>query len=349
MRAYRLVEWQRPPVLADVPISDPGPGEVLVRVGGASLCHSDVHLLDIPQGALPFDVPFTIGHENAGWVHTCGPGVTTLDPGDPVLVYGPWGCGSCRPCRYGSENFCENLRSIGTFGGGLGRDGGVAEFLLVPSARHLVPLPSLAPADAAPLADAGLTPYSAVRRVLDHLRPGSSTLVIGVGGLGHLAIQILAALTATKIVAADVSDLKIDLARSVGADHAVRSDAPDVAARVDEATQGRGVDAVFDFVGTDATMALAAAAVRPRGRVTVVGLGGGSLPFRFVAEPWARTFAASFATSYWGSIPELMELVDLAERGLVKAETERFTLDQAPAALEALQKGRLRGRAVVVP
>ena len=158
MLAYQLVEWQQPPELREVEVPEPGPGEVLVKVGGAGACHSDLHVMGWPAGALPYELPFTLGHENAGWIESVGAGVTGWEPGDAVAVYGPWGCGRCRSCRTTLETLCERGAEIGAAGGGLGRDGGMAEYMLVPDPRLLVPLGDLDPRDAAPLSDAALTP-----------------------------------------------------------------------------------------------------------------------------------------------------------------------------------------------
>ena len=344
MKAYQLVEWQQPPEFRDVPVPEPGPGEVLVKVGGAGACHSDLHLMEWPEGTFAFELPFTIGHENAGWVEALGPGVTGLDVGEAVAVYGPWGCGRCRACRLGRENYCERAAEIGALGGGLGRDGGMAEYLLVPSARLLLPLGDLDPKEAAPLSDAALTPYHAVKRNLERLVPGSACVVIGVGGLGHMAVQILRAVTATQIIAVDLDPAKLELARTVGADEVVPSDA-DAAATIRELTHGLGASAVLDFVGAEPTIQLGASVVRPEGEVTVVGLAGGTFPFRFGAMPWD----AALTVPYWGSTIELMEVLDLARAGKIRSHVEEFSLDDAPDVYERLREGKIDGRAVVVP
>ena len=150
MRAFQLVEWQQPPVLRDVPVPEPGPGEVLVKIGGAGACHSDLHVMEWPAGFLPYELPFTLGHENAGWIEALGPGVKGWEIGEAVAVYGPWGCGRCQPCRMSLETLCERSSQLGAAGGGLGRDGGMAEYMLVPDPRLLVPLGDLDPRDAAP-------------------------------------------------------------------------------------------------------------------------------------------------------------------------------------------------------
>lgn len=186
MQALRLTEWKHDPELQEVAEPDPGPGQVVVRIGGAGACHSDLHLAhDFDAGLLPWGPPFTIGHENAGWVDSVGAGVTGVEVGEPVLVYGPWGCGLCRRCRLGMENYCEHQAEIGAMGGGLGFDGGMAAKVLVPSSRLLIPLGDLDPVDAAPLSDAGLTPYHAIARSRHLLVPGSTVVVIGAGGVGR--------------------------------------------------------------------------------------------------------------------------------------------------------------------
>jgi len=346
MRALQITGWKQAPELREVPEPEAGPGQVVVRVGGAGACHSDLHLLhDFEEGMMPFELPFTLGHENAGWVHAIGAGVTGIEVGQPVAVYGAWGCGLCGRCRQGMENYCDNAAAMPAMGGGLGADGGMAEYLLVPSARLLVPLGDLEPVDAAPLTDAGLTPYHAIARSRHLLVPGSTAVVIGAGGgLGHLATQILAATSPAEVVAVDSSPEGLELAASVGAGHAVIS-GPDAATEIAEITRGRGADLVLDFVGVDATLALAAASSRTLGHVTLVGIGGGTHPFNFFSQP----YEVSFATTYWGSILELMELLALAEEGKVAAHIERVGLDEAAAAYDRLAAGEVHGRAVVVP
>ena len=210
MRALRLPAWKSEPELVDLPEPVPGPGQVVVRIGGAGACHSDLHLMhDFEAGVLPGGPPFTLGHENAGWVHSLGAGVRGLDPGQPVAVVGAWGCGTCRHCLDGLETYCErpDLAPVPGGGGGLGLDGGMAEYLLVPAARHLVPVPDgLDVVQAAPLTDAGLTPYHAVRRSAHKLGPTATAVVIGIGGLGHMAVQILRATSGARVVAVDTRD-----------------------------------------------------------------------------------------------------------------------------------------------
>src|SRR5215218_6460161 len=312
MQAIRLTAWERPAQLVEVPTPEPGPGEVLVRVAGAGLCHSDLHLMHWRAGALPYALPFTLGHEVAGTVAALGPGAEGVELGEPLLVYGPWGCGLCRACSVGAEHLCE--RPAVARGAGLGRDGGLAEYMVVPSTRLTVPLDGLDPVAAAPLADAGLTPYHAIRRALGMLRPGTSAIVIGVGGLGHVAVQLLKALGLTPQ----------ELRRAAG---------------------GRGAALVLDCVGTDETLTLAAGAVAPGGHVSLLGLAGGTFPMRFGGIP----LETSVIFSNWGTRSELAEIVELARDGAISIEIERISLGDVPAAYERLAAGVGRGRLVAVP
>jgi propanol-preferring alcohol dehydrogenase len=345
MQALRLTAWQQAATVLDVDDPRPGPGAVVVRIGGAGACHSDLHLMhDFPDGLLPFDPPFTLGHENAGWVESVGEGVIGLEIGQPVAVYGAWGCGRCSRCLQGKENYCEHRGEFTKEGCGLGFDGGMAPYLLVPDARYLVPLTDLDPVDAAPLTDAGLTPYHAIKRSIDQLVPGSTAVVIGAGGLGHLAVQILDAVSATRVVAVDQSPDALELAKSVGASHGVLP-GDSAAAEIRDITKGRGADLVLDFVGVDATMALAAAVSRPLSAITLVGIGMGSYPFSFFTIPYEVTLA----TTYWGSASELFEVIALGEAGKIRAEVQRYALADAPQAYADLAAGSVRGRAVIVP
>jgi propanol-preferring alcohol dehydrogenase len=345
MKAYQLVAWQQPPELRDVAVPEPGPGEVLIKVGGAGVCHTDLHIMDRPVHVDPLEKPpFTLGHENAGWVEALGVGVGGWQPGDAVAVYGPWGCGRCAACRQGREMLCERVAEVGSWGGGLGRDGGMAEYMLVPSARLLVPLSALDPRDAAPLTDAALTPYHAIKSGLPLLSPGTWALVIGIGGLGHMAVQLLTAVSAAQVIAVDVDESRLELARQIGADATVVA-GESAAAEVRALTGGLGATVVLDCVGSDQTMRLAATAARAGGAVQIIGLAGGTLSLAAGALP----FDCSLTMPYWGSVVELMEVIELAQAGKIRAHTERFALDHAAEAYARLRAGTLQGRAVITP
>jgi alcohol dehydrogenase, propanol-preferring len=348
VRALRLMDWKTEPELVDAPDPRPGPGEVVVKVGAAGACHSDLHLMhDFEAGAVPWNPPFTLGHENAGWVELVGDGVTGVAVGQPVAVYGPWGCGTCARCAVGIENYCENPMAapVAGGGGGLGLDGGMADLLLVPDQRLLVPLPEdLDPISAAPLTDAGLTPYHAIRRSRQKLTPDATIVIIGVGGLGHVGVQIARSLGAARIVAVDMKQRALDLALAVGADAALPSDDA-TADAIRDLTGGRGADVVVDFVGVAPTIELARSVARAMSDVTIVGIGGGEVPFSF----FSQGYEVNLATTYWGTRPELIELLTLAARGGVQVEHTVYSLDDAARAYRDLAAGEVTGRAVVVP
>jgi propanol-preferring alcohol dehydrogenase len=346
VRAVQLTHWQRPAEVRDVPRPHPGPGEVLLEVRAAGLCHSDLHLMHWPAGTLPYELPFTLGHEVAGTVAELGEGADGLglELGDPVLVYGPWGCGRCPRCARGEEHLCARRNGRPGGGCGLGRDGGLAEYLVLPSPRLAISIGDLDPVAAAPLADAALTPYHAIKRALPELRPGSVAVVIGVGGLGHVAVQLLRALSACRIVAVDRRDEALEMAAHAGADVTLQADGLE-ASHVRAAAGGRGAQLVLDMVGVDATLALAAGSVGAGGHVSIVGVGGGTFPMRFGAVP----VETPVIFTNWGTRSELAEVVELARSGAVAIEVERVPLDAVPDAYRRLEAGDVRGRVVAVP
>ena len=336
MKAAQLIEYGKPLEIREIPLPEPGVGEVLIRVGGSGACHSDLHVI---SGEIPVvnEFPWTLGHENAGWVEALGVGATGVEVGTPVAIYGGWGCGVCRLCLSGNEQICDISRW-----GGVGRPGGFAEYFVVPAVRHLIPLTGLEPAAAAPLTDAALTPYHAVSLAVPRLVAGTTALVIGVGGLGHFGVQFLRELTAARIVAVDKSEAKRDLALQLGADLAL-DPSEDVAAAVRRG--GEGAACVFDFVGSDGTLALSAASVGRQGIVVLVGIAGGSVPFSFLGMP-----SESLITStLWGTRNELSEVLALASDGRLTFHTELHPLEDINEVFHRLASGDVLGRAVFVP
>ena len=344
MKALQYVEIGKPPQLMEVEKPTPGPGQVLLKVSAAGACHSDSFIMSLPEEAYVYGLPLTLGHEGAGVVAELGPGVTSVSEGDSVAVYGPWGCGVCQTCATGAENYCRVAAERHIVPPGLGAPGAMAEYLLVDNARHLVPLGDLDPVENVALTDAGLTPYHAIKPSIPALVPGTIAVVIGSGGLGHVAIQMLRALTAATVVALDIAEDKRRLAKDVGAHHVLPSDESAIEA-VRELNGGRGATAVFDFVGVPASTALAAKLTHIDSEIVIVGVGPGTVPVGFFTTPWETKVRAP----YWGTRPELFEVLDLARSGLIHVATERFSLDEAPEAYERLHAGTLRGRAVVVP
>jgi propanol-preferring alcohol dehydrogenase len=343
MRAVRLTRWQSHPVLADVSVPTPQGPEVLVEVTAAGLCHSDLHIMSSPPGIYPYSLPFTLGHETAGRVAALGPTASGVEVGDRVVIYARWGCGSCWQCAQGRDNVCARTQ-MGAHGAGLGRDGGLAEYLLVPLARYLVPAAGLDAVEAAPMSDAALTPYHAVKLTLPALRPGSTALVLGVGGLGHMAVQILKALTPARVLAVDLRSAALEIARQAGADATLDAEGltPD---GVRAELGGSGATVAFDFVGADATLELAAASIAQGGELVYVGRAGGELR----VKPGLIPYESTVRMPTWGTLAELAEVLELARAGAIHSEAEVYGIDDAIDAYERLERGEVIGRAVVTP
>ncbi|QFG21101.1 NAD(P)-dependent alcohol dehydrogenase [Actinomadura sp. WMMB 499] len=342
MRAVQYREVGGSPEVVTVPDPEPGPGEILLRVSAAGVCHSDIAVMGWTAEELTFGLPLTLGHEGAGTVEAIGDGVRGVSIGESVAVYGPWGCGACIMCSQGKENYCVRADELGIMPPGLGAPGAIAEYLLVDDARHLVPLGDLDPVANVSLTDAGLTPYHAIKGALPKLVPGSAAVVIGTGGLGHVAIQLLRALTPARVIALDVSAEKLELAREVGAHEVVLSDER-AADRVRAMTGG--VQAVFDFVGVPPTVATATSVAAAEAEVVIVGIGGGVAQVGF----GVIAFDASVRAPYWGTRSELIEVLELARAGVVDVRVETYSLDEAPKAYERLHAGKVNGRAVILP
>ncbi|HEX3825182.1 MAG TPA: alcohol dehydrogenase catalytic domain-containing protein [Mycobacteriales bacterium] len=338
MRAYRLLDWEQPG-FADIPMPAPGPGQVRVRIGGVGLCHSDVLFLTAPAGILPYQVPFTLGHEIAGWVDEVGPGVDDLPADTAVAVACMSTCGRCRWCRRGADNYCVDS----WHGRGFGLDGGLASHIVV-ARRDIVAIGALDPRDAAPLTDAGATSYHAVRRVLPKLRPGSTAVVIGVGGLGGYAVQWLRMLSPARIIAVESREERLAVARTFGA-HDVLPAGDGLSKRLREALGSDGADAVLDFVGNDQTMNAALRNAAPMGSVAIVGQGFGAAELRF----GRLAHDCDVFIPQGAPIAELAEVIALAQTGDVIIETETFSFDETAAAYDRLTAGTLNGRAVVIP
>ncbi len=336
--------------IVDIEKPKPKPGEVLIKIGGAGVCHSDLHVihdgLKFPQQS------FTLGHENAGWIEELGEGVTGYSVGDAVAVFGPWGCGHCHPCQESKENYCDHQAEIGGLGGGIGFDGGMAEYMIVPSSRLLIPLGELSPRQAAPLTDAGLTPYHAIKRSASKLTSSNFVVVIGIGGLGHMAIQILKATCASTIIACDVSNDKLELAKKHGADYTFNTTQDNVAEQIIKLTGSKKCAVVFDFVGINPTIKLGSKIVGLDSHWTIVGLGGGHYQLTAgTTEAGADNlpYGCSITVPYWGARTELMEVIDLAKRGVIHVEIEEYPLSKALEVYEKLDQGKIKGRAVLIP
>jgi NAD+-dependent secondary alcohol dehydrogenase Adh1 len=284
-------------------------------------------------------LPLVLGHENAGWVHAVGDHVTAVAAGDAVLLYPPYSCGLCVACRRGLDMHCERHEFTG-----LTRDGGFAEYVLVDE-RSLVRLPpGVEPAEVAPHADAGLTAYHAVKNLIPRLTPGSTAAVIGVGGVGHVALQLVRVLGGAAVVAIDTDERRRRLAQELGADE-VLGEQEDVAGAVREVTDGVGADVVLDVVGTDETHAVGLRMLAQRGIYSTVGYGG------TVSAPSVELVAREIAIAgnLVGSWIDLWEVLQLHGRGELTLRTETYALDDVNEVLDRLREGEITGRAVLVP
>lgn len=347
MKAVRFTNWKTFPQLKEIERPTPGPNEVLLKVAGAGACHSDVAIFQDYEGDLPvaaFLKPeYTLGHENSGWVEELGEGVTGLKVGDAYLVYGPVGCGRCRACSRGQDTYCDNVAQMPHLGMGLGRDGGMAEYIVVP-ARNLVPLGDADPVEAAPLSDAGLTPYHAIKLSLRQLEGGGKyALVIGLGGLGQLAVQMLKALTGATVIATDVKEDAMAAAAENGA--ITVAGGANQADEIRALTGGKGVDAVFDCVGIAATIGVAQKVVARQGRISVIGIAGEPVSWDFYSNP----YEAELTNTYWGTIEDLYDVAALYRAGLIRPEVTVYPMDKALDAYQDLVDGKISGRAVVAP
>jgi alcohol dehydrogenase, propanol-preferring len=343
MIAYRLVQPQEPPQLQDVPKPSPGAGQLLIKVGGCGLCHTDIGLMARSKAewldTLP---PFTLGHEIAGWVEEIGQGVVGFKSGEPVAVVPVWGsCGHCAPCRRGEENFCYYISRL--IGAGVGFDGGLAEYVVV-DARFAVPMGDFDPVLAAPLTDAGLTTYTAIKPALPSLVPGSTAVVIGVGGLGLLAVQFLRTLCSARVIAVDNDQRHLELAKHLGADNTLPSDAS-TAEQIRSLTSGAGATFILDCVGAEGTLKTGVAALARLGRLTLVGAALKTVPFGLHEVPWG----AQLATSMNGGTVNLREVIELARLGRIESIEDRYPLSRVNDGYNDLRNGKLRGRAVVIP
>ncbi|HEY0451408.1 NAD(P)-dependent alcohol dehydrogenase [Actinophytocola sp.] len=341
MRAVRLNKYDTTPELVDV--AEPAiesPLDVIVRIGGAGVCRTDLHIIEGQwEEKSGVELPYTLGHENAGWVHAVGSAVSNVSVGDPVILHPLATCGLCRACRDGDDVHCVNSAFPG-----IDSDGGYAD-LLRTNARAVVKLdPKLAPADVAALADAGLTAYHAARKAAKVLRPGEKVVVIGAGGLGHIGIQALKALTPAQLIVIDRSKAALALAKELGAEYTVPADGDHVDA-VLELTGGEGAEAVVDFVGEGGAVEDGIAVLRRAGNYYVVGYGGNLV----VPTIDVISTEINFIGNLVGSYNDLAELMVLAAQGKVTLHTSTYPLADYAKALEDLDRGHVRGRAILVP
>jgi len=343
MRAVRVTGYHQPLQMTDVPRPEvTGPHDVVVKIGGAGVCRTDLHILEGQWAEKSqVELPYTIGHENAGWVHAVGDGVTGIAVGDKVILHPLVTCGLCRACRSGDDVHCTDNRFPG-----INSDGGYAEYLKT-TARSVIKLDdSLEPADVAALADAGLTAYHAVAKAAKLLRPGYVAVMIGAGGLGHIGIQVMKAISPATLVVTDRNPAALALAQELGAEHTVlaKDDGSHVA-EILELTGGLGAEAVIDFVAEGGSTKLGAQLLRQAGNYYVVGYG------EDLVVPTIDMVSAeiNFVGNLVGSYNDLVELMVLAAKGKVSLHTTTYKLDEFQQAIDDLDAGRVRGRAILVP
>jgi alcohol dehydrogenase, propanol-preferring len=351
MRAARIVKLNEPLQVQELQTPTPKGTQVLIKVQSSGVCHSDVHAWEgyyegidgqtLKTTDRGIKYPLTPGHEFAGIVDSLGDQAEGFSKNEKVLVY-PWiGEGLCPACRIGQENLCDKPRSLGIY-----TDGGYAEYALVPSYKYLVKLGDDMDTDtSAPLSCAGLTSYGAVKNA--NLKPNDNVVIVGTGGLGLMAIQLTKAVTGANIIAVDLDDQKLEVAKKNGADIIINSKKEDPVKVIMELTDKLGADAVIDFVNASKTVETDMQFLRRRARLVLVGLFGGELKLSLVSMP---TRAYRLIGSYTGTISDLIELVSLAKRGVIKTVvSQRFKLEQATEALNMLREGKIIGRGVINP
>ncbi|MEE2030550.1 NAD(P)-dependent alcohol dehydrogenase [Rhodococcus chondri] len=341
MKAVQVVGYHTKLQLTEIPEPEiTGSLDVIVRIGGAGVCRTDIHILEGQwEEKSGVELPYTIGHENAGWVHAVGDAVTNVAVGDKVILHPLITCGQCRACRFGDDVHCENSAFPG-----IDTNGGYAEYLRT-TARSVVRIDdSLEPADVAALADAGLTAYHAVAKAAKVLRPGDTCVMIGAGGLGHIGIQVLKAISGASLIVVDRNPAAVELAAQIGADHAIVADGTHVQ-QVLDLTGGHGAEAVVDFVGEGGATKEGVAMLRRAGNYFVVGYGENiDIPTIDVVST-----EINFIGNLVGSYNDLQELMVLAAQGKVMLHTTKYPLDQFQQAIDDLDAGRVRGRAILVP
>jgi propanol-preferring alcohol dehydrogenase len=339
LKAARVRSPRESVILQDVDEPEPKGKEVVVRITGSGVCHSDLHIIDGELERVKY--PLTIGHEPSGYVYKVGTeAADTVRTGEKVVVYPTFGCGVCRHCLKGNENLCQRAISVG-----FETDGSHAEYLLVKSPRYLYPISQLQPSEAASLSCAGVTVYSAIKNyIIPNSYPGSFVLVIGVGGLGHIAVQILGKLTPAQVIAVDVDERKLRMAEELGVEYAILGGKRSSVAEEITRIGGNDISAVIDFVGTDETLRLGYDSLGIQGNLVVIGAGGGILEYRG-PDPKNRKITGPIM----GSLIDMKEIVEMAEEKKFLIKCETFNLTEIGKVLEKIRYSEIVGRAVVHP
>ena len=343
MIAYRMLNWGEQPQTVEAEVPSPGRGQVLIKVAGVGVCGSDPKMRDIPEfvgDMLDWNMPFTLGHEVGGWVETLGEGVTDFEKGEAVVLMSTHSCGTCSYCLEGADINCRE----GHHGRGYGRDGGLAPYVLVEDIREIFKINSLDPLTAGPLTDAGVVSYHGVRRVLPKLRPGSTAVVIGVGGLGSFAVQFIKALSTARVIAVDSNPSRLEYVRELGVDEVVDSSERSAADQLQKLLHGGGAAAVLDFVGTDDTIECGVGCLRKGGSYGIIGSGGGTL-----RKDWYNALPkdGEIFTYQGATLSDMYDVIALAESGRIRNDVELYAFEDVEDAYAKLASGELKGRAVI--
>jgi alcohol dehydrogenase, propanol-preferring len=343
LKAARLHNYKTPLQLDEVDLPKTKGESVIIKVGAAGICHSDIHFMKGEwEKAIPVKLPITIGHETSGIVEEVGDDVRGLVKGDVVAVFGGWGCGICQACKGGDEQLC----SLPRWPGLSQSDGGYAEYMHIPTYKFLVKANGLNPRNVAPLTDAGLTPYRAVKKIRHALDPNTFTLLFGVGGLGCYAIQYLKLLSPTNVITVVRSNDKAKLAKEMGSDYIINTKEEDVITGVNKITGNQGVDVVLDIVSSKETLETGMACLKKRGIMVLVGLMGTSFNLPIIQSVINEI---SVVGSLWGNYNELTEVISLAHANKLKTIVNPYRLTDANTAIENLESGKIHGRAILVP
>ena len=349
MKAAQIIEPNKPLKISEIDTPSPTGKQVLLKVKAVGVCHSDLHLweggYDTGDGFMKVTdrgvkFPVIPGHEIVGTVSAIGDSVVGIKEGDNVLVY-PWiGCGTCPTCEKGDTNLCEAPQSLGVF-----QDGGYAEYSLIPDYKFLAQISGMDLEGAASLACSGLTAYTAVKKAISN--SPENILIVGAGGLGLMGVQIAKALCDAKVICADLTDEKLQKAKEMGADHTINTKDSESFKNIMSICNEKGADSIIDFVNAPPTVKLDLSVIRKRGNIVLVGLFGGAVDLPLVSIPLK---AITIQGAYTGNYNDMIELVDLAKRGIIKPiVSKHYSMDEANTALEDLKNRKVIGRSVINP
>ncbi|MCC5926047.1 MAG: alcohol dehydrogenase catalytic domain-containing protein [Bacteroidetes bacterium] len=352
MKSLQLTDFGKPLQWNEYETPEPVGKEVLVKVSACGVCHSDLHIWEgyyelggeerIYVKERGVNLPLTMGHEVVGVVEAAGPDVTGVKPGDKRLVY-PWvGCGTCKYCRSERPQMCSKPRSLGVY-----TNGGYSSHVLVPDAQYLVNIDGLRDEQACSYACAGLTAYSALKKAMP-LESDETLVLVGAGGLGLMAVQVVRELTDARVIMMDIDDEKLETVRSLTPGvETLNTSQKDAVSTIMEMTANAGANAVIDFVNNEHTAKASFGMLAKNGQMIMVGLFGGKLTF---PTPVPALKNQTIRGSYTGSLVELRELIDIIkEKDLRPVPVKTYPMDEAASLLDRVKDGKIIGRAVLTP